>query len=432
MSRVELDEDAQQFRVVIPLVKKLPPNPHIGDGNNALVRALAPPSDTAQTDSEWSPESRDDKALRHRLLACDQRSFLTGSAVADLQAARIINAVRNNVTLKREVEDYLTQQRLQPPSIGRFLLDSTNNAILLESNLRIQWELYGTYCFVPAEDDANAMLDALRQSNEEWGHVSKAPFHRPSWDVIVLHPHALLPEGLALGIAKDRSFYVTGQPAPPASQLTWTWWTASGDCLRSNLPPNDPLTPFTATDVRSEFRLSPFSSLAMVINAHCKLQQFMRDHGPSASSRVQKFAQLMSELVTEIFFVPDGFNNVAALAQPLQVAQHAQSMAGTIPSQAVQAAGQSSAAGNKFYVNPAYGGLEEASAPSGEDRLSCAVEYPERPDTDGLTDSEFRLVSAKARDPRLDGKERADAAMMMLFGTHRYEDPYVHGSQAIG
>jgi hypothetical protein len=45
------------------------------------------------------------------------------------------------------------------------------------------------------------------------------------------------------------------------------------------------------------------------------------------------------------------------------------------------------------------------------------VEAPEIPDTDGLTDSEFRLVASKANDPYLNAKERADAAMMMLFGT---------------
>ena len=89
-------DDAQQVRVFIPPVKKLPPNPHIGRGSDALLRALAPPSETAGTDSEWPPESPEDKSLRHRLLACDQRSFFTGSASADLQAAYIISAVRRN------------------------------------------------------------------------------------------------------------------------------------------------------------------------------------------------------------------------------------------------------------------------------------------------------------------------------------------------
>jgi len=38
----------------------------------------------------------------------------------------------------------------------------------------------------------------------------------------------------------------------------------------------------------------------------------MREHGASATPRVQRFTQLIAELVHEIFFVPPGFNNVAA------------------------------------------------------------------------------------------------------------------------
>ena len=73
-SLLAFDGDAQQVRVFIPPVKKLPPNPHIGRASDALLRALAPPSETAGTDSEWSPESSEDKGLRHQLLASDLSS----------------------------------------------------------------------------------------------------------------------------------------------------------------------------------------------------------------------------------------------------------------------------------------------------------------------------------------------------------------------
>jgi hypothetical protein len=110
------------------------------------------------------------------------------------------------------------------------------------------------------------------------------------------------------------------------------------------------------------------SSLTMAINAHAKLQQFMREHGASATPRVQRFAQLIAELVHEILFVPPGFNNVAA--------------------------GETLTDGES-----------------------------EAKDEDGLTDSEFQLVSKKARDPNLSGEERADAAMLMIFGNRR---EYIH------
>jgi hypothetical protein len=217
----------------------------------------------------------------------------------------------------------------------------------------------------------------------DFPQVTMAPFDRPQWDVIVLHPRAMLPDGLALGIAQNRTFYVPGRP-PPESKVTWTWWITSGDRLSSSSRPNEHLSPFIATDVRADLSWPPFSSLAMVINAHYKLDQFMREHGASATPRVQKFAQLMSDLVTEIFFVPAGFKNVAAETISGRVSQYDQSMRG--------------------------------SASYDGDEFPDAVEAP---DADGLTDSEFQLVSARARDPRLDGKERANAAMMMLFGTRR-------------
>jgi len=177
--------------------------------------------------------------------------------------------------------------------------------------------------------------------------VMGAPFHRPHWDVIVLHPRAMLPEGLVLPISKDRFFYVEGKDFPPTCKVTWTYWTASGDRLCSSWPPHEPLAPFLATDIRADLMCTPaISSLTMAINAHAKLQQFMQEHGASATPRVQKFTQLIAELVPEIFFAPSGFNNVAA----------------------------------------------------GE---TLTDKESEAEDEDGLTDSEFQLVSKRARDPKI-------------------------------
>jgi len=107
----------------------------------------------------------------------------------------------------------------------------------------------------------------------------------------------------------------------------------------------------------------------------------MQQHGASATRRVQRFATLISDIVYEIFFVPKGFGDFVARTL-LRVPQR---------------------------VDGAHGSLDAMEAP----------EPPEVPDADGLTDSEFRIVSARARDPSLNKKDRADAAMMVLFGTRR-------------
>lgn len=84
-------------------------------------------------------------------------------------------------------EAYLTQQCLHPLSIFKqFCLDGISNVILcgctqkqclllvesrfflVEASLYTQWNRYGTYCFVPAEDDIIAMINALRKGNAKW------------------------------------------------------------------------------------------------------------------------------------------------------------------------------------------------------------------------------------------------------------------------
>jgi hypothetical protein len=176
----------------------------------------------------------------------------------------------------------------------------------------------------------------------------------------------MLPEGMPMAIGKNRSFYVEGMDFPHAPQ-TWTQWKASGDHLCSILPPHEPLPPFVAMDTRENMDVPSFSSLAMVINGHTKLQQFMRERAALATPRVQRFAQLIAELVVEFFFVPPGYEDMVRMGGSL------------VPS----------------------------------------AEGPEPCEEDGLTDTEFRLVSARARDPHLNGQERAAAAITMLFGTYR-------------
>ena len=40
--------------------------------------------------------------------------------------------------------------------------------MIVEASYHVQWDLYGTFCIVPAVDDARAMLTALRTSNQQW------------------------------------------------------------------------------------------------------------------------------------------------------------------------------------------------------------------------------------------------------------------------
>jgi len=134
--------------------KRFPPNPIIWSEipHEAWVRALGPSSEASAKERENFQEFKDGKALRYFLLGADQRSFLTGVAALDLQAARLIKDAHKNGTRKKEVvsicdsnlciymtvdalfkESSLTHQlHLHPPTLKRFSLDGIGNAILCE------------------------------------------------------------------------------------------------------------------------------------------------------------------------------------------------------------------------------------------------------------------------------------------------------------
>lgn len=240
--------------------------------------------------------------------------------------------------------------------------------------------------------------------------VGLAPFDRPHWDVVVLHPQGLLPDGETLPFARDRYFQAQ-TPGPPQTPpqhtpVTWTYWIASGDQLVSSSDPNQLFPPFTAQDARSMTRIPypPISSLAMVVNAHSKLQSFMRDHRASASPRIRLFAELVSELVDEIFFVPQRFPSRLDDSLSSQVPAQSQPVVGATSTDPVSGMGNPTLTGHGFGQPP--DSMEE-------------LDPPEQPDDDdGLTASEFRLLAQQARDPKLRPKDRSNAASMLIFGVH--------------
>ena len=285
------------------------------------------------------------------------------------------------------------------------------------------------------------MLEALRKINEDWAKHDPSEGYVRSLDVCFYFvvsrttdsssidiqatfchttlgdcrpsPSCIAPRSPAACHCQDRTLYRHGEAAQPTSSITWTYWIAVKDHLCSASPPHAPLDPFIVPNVRSAYGKALLSSLAMVINAHYKLNQFMRDRGSSASPRVQWFAEQMSDLVTEIFFVPQTYSGVRH-GQFVQVSRQGHQTTEVIHPQSSLVA---PALEHPLGQNYSSGTTEDRSEPPGED--VDAVEPPETPDADGLTDSEFHLVAARAKDPLLDPRQRAAAAMTMIFGTRR-------------
>ncbi|KAF9472100.1 hypothetical protein BDN70DRAFT_887405 [Pholiota conissans] len=329
----------KQLRVAIPKTRRLPPSPQI-EREEGMIRALAPPPHSGEIDKECPHESRIDTILRYKLLACDQRSFLTGSAVPDIEPAHILAPIRNDPVRKAEVEKFLTQQRFHCPQSKDFVLDSVENTILLESSLHIQWRDYGTFCFVPAEHDAKAMLAALRESNTQWEYqvrrncndnirpldLSQPPFKQPHWDVLILR-HAFLPEGQKIAITRERDLLVPGAKTEYMMGhvvykyfKNWTYWERYGDALTASDHWHT-LQPFVVENVRQELELPQISSLAMIINAQNKIEQYIEETDGRITHRIQEYADLLSDLVAAIFFVPSCMDNVAESSQDAKAAR---------------------------------------------------------------------------------------------------------------
>ncbi|KAF9483678.1 hypothetical protein BDN70DRAFT_929027 [Pholiota conissans] len=350
-----------------------------------MVRALAPPpypEDSA--DKECYNEARIDTILRYKLLACDQRSFLTGSAVADLEPAHIFEPIRKDKVRKDEVEEFLTQQRFHNPQSKGFVLDSVENTILLESSLHVQWRDYGTFCFVPAKEDAIEMPNSLHRSNALWQeeayrnpkHCLAAPFCPATLGCRPHFPHLLLPEFQTLAIAKDQPIHVPGGPVQGFFKKRcpdWTYWVAGSDSLaldyniRQDIHTSWRLPPFLSRDARAELGHPPVSSLAMIVNAQSKIQQYAADN---AHRPLDDWPNLLSELVAAILFVPKGIDNEA----------------------------QSSQVAKAFRPHEGKGTTDESYYPN---------------------EVEVALLWKKATDPFIEKKERSDAAMKLMFYCHQ-------------
>ena len=129
----------EQWRVTIPACKKLPPIPN----PSGLV-----PSSTAGSDSQSSHrEPKDSKILLYRLLACDQRSFLTGSCRVDMQAAHIINTVRKDDRRKANVVSATNSSRTYTLTATRKSFLHSSVFIIPPSKL-LNWIASSTVFFV--------------------------------------------------------------------------------------------------------------------------------------------------------------------------------------------------------------------------------------------------------------------------------------------
>lgn len=211
--------------------------------------------------------------------------------------------------------------------------------------------------------------------------VTQHPFVSPEWDVVVLRPSGLRPKSQPLNICEPRDL-ITEKGAPPPR---WVRWTCEG--VHYLHPPGKPSVkrpPFRTVTLRPVWE--SVSSLAMVINAHWKLQQYIAqpDVRP-VEWHIWNVGRAISELYQEIVFIPEAFGRLNLLPYLSPI--------------------------SSYESNDSDSEAEEDQ----EEDPWTAVAAPQEPAEDGLTDAEREAVVRNVC--TTSGEERGKWALVMMFGT---------------
>jgi len=259
----------------------------------------------------------------------------------------------------------------------------------VQSSLHCSLDLYAAIAILPVEDVLKSVLQILEKSNSCWdmniqqgGSTLIRPLFFPPykaipWQVLVLHPDAVCPEESPIVILENPSLGRVKNP------LWINHYPVHFTLCDSNQKPRvffhgDPhdvggkglisIIPTTRSDPES------VSVMAAIINANSKLQHAKNFNYPSAMDpNILALTDLCEKIVAEFFKRP----SISSLPH----------------------------------------NFEEADD---FDNLTPSDEWE-----NGLTHSEFQILLQKARDSKLGANERADAAMMMLFGPRRMYSPLI-------
>ncbi|THU88775.1 hypothetical protein K435DRAFT_969348 [Dendrothele bispora CBS 962.96] len=454
MSKVENE------RIVIPSpADKLPPNPLLLGREPTSVAASSQRSSIASVDIP-----KEDKTLRNKLLKTDQRSFLTGVVSVDLQPAHILNTIRKAKpgseaeVRKQEVEKLLNSQRIL--GIGKqFDLDCICNAFLLEASQHIWLDLYGAIAFIPIESQLDIILGSLNDTNTIWQHLveiygdralSDRPLVRvitmePQWQVLVLHPEAVCAERHPIRIRRDPYVLPADNPtnAHGSDPIIWDDYLPEDFILQRSSDGRKRVFVHDNTD--KNFQLPTrrkaderISVLAMIINAASKLEHAIEKKYPCYQNpTIVNLRNKCSEICRQFFFQPkptgvhmkDGSSSSVQDRTPTAT----QVSKGLFSSSSSDTANSGADGSSDVNMMQGDGEAFTASLSTSSDTSSTAALVDdgkvdgllgqEVPAEDGLTNTEFRILSNKAVDPNLSAEERSRSAMLLLFGTQPYKVP---------
>lgn len=280
----------------------------------------------------------------------------------------------------------------------------------VQSSLYCFLDLYAAIAILPTRDILESILESLKASNLRWDTTVKQGFATPvrpgfqpptkavRWQVLVLHPDAVCPEGAPIAILKNPSLEKVANPVwVNHSAVRFTLCDSvdqprifihgdpGGECLI-------PVLPTTRLENES------VSVIAAVINANAKLQHAISNNYPSATDTdILALADLCHKIVAEFFTHP-------RRSSPTRQSERGFEDEGVWP------------AGGDVCMDY----LSTFTHTSSRDASNIdVVKSPEEPDEKGLTRSEYKQLMQKVGDPDLGAEEKVQVATMMLFGPRR-------------
>ncbi|KAJ7688364.1 hypothetical protein B0H17DRAFT_1202924 [Mycena rosella] len=281
--------------IIQEVASKPPANPLL----STEFRSKTPAPSLKASSSVNTANSTTQRVLSNRILFNDQRCFLTGSVSTEIQACRLINAIRPKqkkakMDLKAQVEFILTRQCFN----GKrpFFLDSLMNCLAFDVHWHGQLDKRGSFCVVVPMEQILLMASSLLLSNITWANraardpsaprdldTTIEPFLVTTTIVLVLRPQLFLPDNKPILINTERTLRARGAALPPASvDEAWVLYRVEAG------------TPFLVNNSGDRFDNRQFESertpddalsvFSLLVNAHYRGSLGNKPQQPSRSN----------------------------------------------------------------------------------------------------------------------------------------------------
>lgn len=244
-------------------------------------------------------------AEERRQISRAEECFITKRPGFYLKKAHWVNAVRKNVWLKKNVENFLLKLGIV---ILDFSLDSPSNITPMDRNLHYALNKLGFFAVTCSKSVLQNLISLVHDENVIWQERAsqrrhyirrfnhrQPPLSDATYELVLLYPDHFLPKGSAITVFTE-----------DGNSLSGKMYVVSPDgALREGRENDKAILPaFMSNNARTEphHTLNPF---LVVINAEIAFRRFKRcTSPPTLCPEYMELIELTLKLVDEIYFQP--------------------------------------------------------------------------------------------------------------------------------